>query len=734
VTRIDGRSGRLSYSSPLGGADDDTGFGIATDSARNAYVVGSTTSPDFPGVRGRGRSGEQDGFIARIDPGGTVAPTLQPPLVYADLVGPAAIRSGRPAEFTIVFGNSGEVDARSVPLWIDGIPADATWSVDADLLGPTGVSAADSALAARMPRSLVHGDEQLLPLFLPVIPAGATGSITLTLTVPGEQQLTLRAWADPPMRDTGPGTARTAQEEAEDPLREAARECLTHVFVEAIEHVLQAVVPFECIVSIEKLVSHIGEHELDRFFNNLDGTPGVHSSQRLIVQAVKAGLACVKDVAEELLIESEILEVSIEATLDLANRAKLEEIVACKLAFTAGAGMPPTGESGGAAPGVRLPVKPGKSSDPNDKVGSRGHGRGHYLSGSEPLRYSILFENVEKATLPAAQVVITDRLDPALDLDTVRFGRVAFGSRRAGPAGGVRSLATTVDLRPERNLIVRVEGSLDRPRRLATWRLRALDPSGGPPADPLAGFLPPNIHPPAGQGNVTLFARASRGVKTGTRIRNRATIVFDTNAPIATPERVNRIDRSRPSSRVSHVRRRSAKRLRVRWRGRDRGSGIGHFTVFASENGRRFDVLRARTRSRAGTVKTKRGRSYVLYAAAQDRAGNVEHVPMVGELLTPALRPHRRGSGLVLRTRFFVQRAGRLTVRARGGKARMLRGSRLGGKVLRSARRAITATTVAPGRVKLSVRLRAADLRAQPALVVRGSGPGGGTLTIPFRG
>jgi len=41
-------SGAIAYSTYLGGGDQDQGFGIAADSAGNAYIAGSTSSVDFP--------------------------------------------------------------------------------------------------------------------------------------------------------------------------------------------------------------------------------------------------------------------------------------------------------------------------------------------------------------------------------------------------------------------------------------------------------------------------------------------------------------------------------------------------------------------------------------------------------------------------------------------------------------------------------------------------------------
>jgi beta-propeller repeat-containing protein len=48
VTKLNPTGSALAYSTYLGGSRDDIGWGIAVDTARNAYVTGSTVSPDFP--------------------------------------------------------------------------------------------------------------------------------------------------------------------------------------------------------------------------------------------------------------------------------------------------------------------------------------------------------------------------------------------------------------------------------------------------------------------------------------------------------------------------------------------------------------------------------------------------------------------------------------------------------------------------------------------------------------
>jgi hypothetical protein len=61
-------SGRV-YSGFLGGSEADFGNGVAVDTSGNAYVCGSTASPDFPTLVGPDLSlnGSADGFVTKVD-------------------------------------------------------------------------------------------------------------------------------------------------------------------------------------------------------------------------------------------------------------------------------------------------------------------------------------------------------------------------------------------------------------------------------------------------------------------------------------------------------------------------------------------------------------------------------------------------------------------------------------------------------------------------------------------
>jgi len=63
----------LSYSTYLGGADRDYGYGIAVDGSGNAYVTGWTYSPDFPTVSPlqAAKAGTRDVFVAKLNAAGS---------------------------------------------------------------------------------------------------------------------------------------------------------------------------------------------------------------------------------------------------------------------------------------------------------------------------------------------------------------------------------------------------------------------------------------------------------------------------------------------------------------------------------------------------------------------------------------------------------------------------------------------------------------------------------------
>ena len=277
------------------------------------------------------------------------------------------------------------------------------------------------------------------------------------------------------------------------------------------------------------------------------------------------------------------------------------------------------------------------SFDPNLKTGSQGIGELAYISCKEPLLYTISFENQETATAPAQEVIVTDQLDiEKMDLTTLSLRPMTFGDKQVVPPPGRSSFAADVDLRPGQNLIVRVEASLNPNTGVLSWRFTSIDPAtGNLPEDPRVGFLPPNVTPPEGDGSVLFSVMPKSGLPTGTEIRNQAEIKFDANAPILTPEWMNTLDNSKPTSQVMPLAAiQSTTDFLVEWVGTDEGAGIKNFTIFVSENDGPATVWLSNTPDTSRAFPGSNGNTYAFYSVARDQAGNVEDAPQTPDAST----------------------------------------------------------------------------------------------------
>ena len=280
------------------------------------------------------------------------------------------------------------------------------------------------------------------------------------------------------------------------------------------------------------------------------------------------------------------------------------------------------------------------SFDPNDKAGPRGGGEQHFIAGDNPLPYVIQFENKATASAAAQEVVITDQLDVSkFDLNTFELGVVSFGADTVvAPPAGLSEWTTDIDLRGTRGLFVRVLAALDKATGIATWRFISLDPvTMQPTEDALAGFLPPNKTAPEGEGAVTFTIRAKDSLASGTQIKNKARIVFDTNAPIDTPEWSNTIDKAAPSSQVQPLAgTNTSSSFEVSWTGSDADAGVATYAIYVSENGGPYRFWIA-TSANSAVFAGRPGASYTFYSVAYDGAGNVEAPPLSADAATTTL-------------------------------------------------------------------------------------------------
>jgi hypothetical protein len=273
------------------------------------------------------------------------------------------------------------------------------------------------------------------------------------------------------------------------------------------------------------------------------------------------------------------------------------------------------------------------SFDPNDILGPDAFGDDNHIAPDRVFGYTIRFENdPDETTAPAFVVVITQVLDPDLDYDTFELGEFGFGPWRWDIPAGRSYYQTRLDLRPERNILVDVTASLDLETGLARWEFFTLDPDtlDLPMSDPEAGFLPPNVTAPEGEGFVSYRIRPHQGLATGTRIDAEASIVFDVNEPILTPAIYHTIDAAPPTSAIDPLPPViTTTTFTVSWSGEDDagGAGVGSYFIYMSEDGGPFTPALTRTTAVSMTVEGEYGRAYSFYSVAYDNVGRRQLPP-----------------------------------------------------------------------------------------------------------
>jgi beta-propeller repeat-containing protein len=672
----------LHYSTYLGGSDFDEGHGIAIGAGGAIVVVGVANSTDFPALGGlqAGLLGENDSFVVRIETaaplealsllsvvpsqGGDIgevtvvirgsgfAPGATARLVrtdeadveaapvtvsadglaviatldlrgrtrgawdvvvtnsgrgsatlakafnveegkvadlWVDIVGRPRIRVNKEEIFTVLFGNRGNVDATGVPLAIRGIPEEATWSPGFSIVSPLPLPGQDAVDFAGTSPGLKTSDGVLIPLIIPKIPAGFTGSLPVRLSVPALGTFQLRASIAEPMFGS--------------PMSQPSLKCLG----DSAKVALDLVIPEDCILALQRLLA---EATIEVFAPSHVGIPTTVGDvvkaldeEKLLAQFAQLLFDCM-----------DLLSPALSAAKKWAQR--LNDIA--NLVDTCRKPRGPSDQSD-------FDFDVVAAVDPNEKVGS-GVGPARYVSVDQPLQYAVYFENLATATAAAQEVVVRDVLDiDKVDATTLALSLVVIGDRQLAMPPGSSEISAAVDLRPARNLGIVIDGGLDTSGVL-TWRLRSVNPeTGQPPDDPAEGLLPPNTIAPEGQGSVWFTIMPRRDLPTGTRISNRASIVFDANAPIATAEWINVVDNQPPASRIGELpSRRREPVIPVNWYGTDQDSGVLDFTIYVSEDDGPFTEWLRNTPDTSALFTARIGHTYGFVSTARDRVGNVE--------------------------------------------------------------------------------------------------------------
>jgi len=277
--------------------------------------------------------------------------------------------------------------------------------------------------------------------------------------------------------------------------------------------------------------------------------------------------------------------------------------------------------------------------DPNSIIGPAGFGDQDFVSIGQVLPYQVDFENEPTAGLPAQQVVITEQLDSNLDWNDFRLGSFGFGGMTFMVPVNSAFYQTTIDLSQTLGYDVQVAATIDELTGVATWTFTTIDPNTGEiPTDPTIGFLPPDNAEGAGEGFVSYTIMANPSDPDGTVINAQATVVFDTQPPLNTPQIFNTIDAgSGLTSTVAALPPdETSPEFNVSWSGTDSASGsaIASYTIYVSDDGGPYTAWLTNTTLTSASYLGQYGHTYAFYSVATDNVGNVQPTPTSAQATT----------------------------------------------------------------------------------------------------
>ena len=235
-----------------------------------------------------------------------------------------------------------------------------------------------------------------------------------------------------------------------------------------------------------------------------------------------------------------------------------------------------------------------------------------------------IFEN-EPTALPAQGVTITQQFDTSFDWNSFRLSSFGFDGMTFTVPSDSSFYQATLDLSQTLGYDVQVAATINELTGVATWTFTTIDPSTGEvPTDPTIGFLPPDNAEGAGEGFVSYTIMASPSDTDGTLIPAQATVVFQTQPPLNTPQIFNTIGSEGPTvSLTASALDFTTNSFTLSWTGQDdvNGPGIADYNIYVSTNGGAYTSYLQGTTLTQATFTGQAGDSYAFYAVAVDNVG-----------------------------------------------------------------------------------------------------------------
>src|SRR5262249_18897156 len=520
LTKLNPNGTALTYSSYLGGEGSDVATALAIDQTGDAYIVGNTSSGLFPITLNsfqKGLGGTGDAFVSKfplgasptlsissispssggnvgtvtgrilgagfhvgasvtltgattitatssvgtegrtidvtfdltrapagsyeltvVNPDGTsiVSPNAffvengGGPQLAVNVVMPATFAINRgPTVFNVQVQNTGNVDAYEVMLALYGIPGDAMLKPLFTISAPTALLGGQAVDFTGAPFATVVGQQQIPLLLLSKIPAHNATALNFSLALTAVPPL-------PPLMPTPPGgfggggagNLRIVGVGFQFPCDNTALGCW-QTLLGTITTLVESLGPVGNVLSFQACLQDV---------------------LCLKLKGVKAG---------GLQNVTNLNELLVQLALDCVGAIPLGKVVGLAIGMASTVigllnCLPSQLLVGGMAESTA-----GFNYDPNDKEGPQGVTASRWVQPHQ-LLYGVYFSNEAAATAAAANVLVTDPIDPSIDLSSVSLSGLAVAGNVIPlpsnflPALGHNQASTAIDFRPALSLVI----------------------------------------------------------------------------------------------------------------------------------------------------------------------------------------------------------------------------------------------------------------------------------------
>ncbi len=266
--------------------------------------------------------------------------------------------------------------------------------------------------------------------------------------------------------------------------------------------------------------------------------------------------------------------------------------------------------------------------DPNDIYGYVAESGSHYI-GKDVARigYTIEFENDSTlASAAAHRIDIRDTISPQVfNVSDIHTRQIALGNKVV-KVDFTGEFITTIDLRPEKNVLAQVSLSVDEANGAIAYEFLSLDPLTVEPVyDNMTGILPINNDRGDGQGHIFFDIDLKDNLADGVIVNNSASIVFDNGEAIKTPVWSNETDYITPTGSINNIEILNDNLINIIIGGEDNRSGIWKYDLYC-QRGKDADwILIAKDlRESVFEMTVSDDIDYGFYVLATDKAGNRE--------------------------------------------------------------------------------------------------------------